>query len=196
MQPSNTPEEWRPVVGYEGLYEVSSHGLVRGVDRYVIGTNGRRLWKGRTLKTQSHDRTGHPRLSLCSGGRPVTHFVHTLVCEAFHGARPPGGVTRHLNGVPSDNRAENLAWGTVQDNIDDRDAHGTTVRGEQSWNVSLNESVVREVRRLRSLGFTYPEITDATGVEKTHAWQIVKRKIWAHVDPPVARHVLGQEADR
>ena len=35
-------EEWRPVVGYEGLYEVSNTGRVRSVDRYVVDSLGHR----------------------------------------------------------------------------------------------------------------------------------------------------------
>ncbi len=52
--------------------------------------------------------------------------VHTLVLMAFAGPRPADGmVTRHLNGDKLDNRAANLAWGTVQENIHDKFAHGT-----------------------------------------------------------------------
>ncbi len=51
--------------------------------------------------------------------------VHSLVLRAFVGPRPKGMQIRHINGIKSDNRLENLAYGTAKENAADRKIHGT-----------------------------------------------------------------------
>lgn len=98
---------WRPVVGLEDSHEVSSLGAARSTR------------KGRILRT--HVRRGYRQIGLA--GR--TRAVHQLAAEAFIGTRPPGVVTRHLDGDSLNNAAYNLAWGTQADNGRDAVAHGT-----------------------------------------------------------------------
>lgn len=117
-------EEWRPVVGHEGLYEVSDLGQVRSLDRVVLLRDGlTRRVKGRVLK----QRVGqlYPVVGLSRNGIDRKWLVHRLVCEAFHGVKPPEAeVVRHLNGIHTDNRASNLAWGTCAENSADMVRHG------------------------------------------------------------------------
>lgn len=59
------------------------------------------------------------------GGKRKT-YVHILVAEAFHGARPSRKTcVRHLDGNPLNNRPSNLAWGTYQENENDKRIHNT-----------------------------------------------------------------------
>lgn len=120
-----SPEEWRPVVGYEGLYEVSSKGRVRSVDRwYPHRTTGTPVMRrGRVLRGSYSN--GYLRITLRKfGGAPETHSVHRLVATAF--IPNPGGlpVVRHLNDQRGENNRENLAWGTTQDNAQDAVKNG------------------------------------------------------------------------
>ena len=108
-------EEWRPVPGFEGKYEVSNEGRVRS------------LVKGEPrVLSQWAVQTGHLKTRV--GGRALKagRYVHQIVLEAFVGPRPfDTAVTRHLNGDPTDNRVENLAWGTQTENLYDSVRHGT-----------------------------------------------------------------------
>jgi len=46
-----------------------------------------------------------------------TFKVHQLVCEAFHGPKPsPTHIVLHLDEDPSNNKPENLRWGTRKEN--------------------------------------------------------------------------------
>lgn len=111
--------EWRPIPGYEGTYEVSALGNVRSLTRTSRG----RTWPTRILRAWLA--AGYPQVTLVQNGVRTRRHVHTLVGEAFHGPRPHGAVIRHLDGNRTNNRADNLRWGTVQENMHDAIAHGT-----------------------------------------------------------------------
>ena len=103
------PEEWRPVVGFEGWYAVSSLGHVRR----VAPAPGSQSRPGRMLRP-GRDRSGRPMVNLHRSGlfpRAVAH----LVAAAFLGPRPAGHVVTFRNGDPSDVRAANLVYRTRSD---------------------------------------------------------------------------------
>lgn len=117
-------ETWRPVTGYEGLYEVSDHGRVRSVDRTVTFANG---WT-RDYSSQiiSPSKRVYWRVTLRDEtGRRRTWKLHTLVLAAFVGPRPEGSEGRHLDDNKDDNRLSNLAYGTRSQNRADSVRNGT-----------------------------------------------------------------------
>lgn len=106
-------EKWLPVVGYEGLYEVSNEGRVRSLDRIVVDKNGtrtRRL-RGRILNNICAS-TGYHHISLHKNNKRISRRqVQRLVAEAFLGAPPTQGMyVDHRNGIRTDNRLQNLRW--------------------------------------------------------------------------------------
>ena len=108
-------EIWKPIAGYENRYEVSSLGKIRSVNRYITnkGLKGRGYTlNGKQLKVCKAN-NGYYVVNL---GRK-THFVHRLVCEAFIGTIPKGMTVNHKDGNKANNRAENLEWLTIGDNI-------------------------------------------------------------------------------
>ena len=123
-QPSN--ERWLPVVGYEGLYEVSDHGRVRGMDRVVIRGNGApQTIRGRVLAGKPV-RGSHLQVALRRPGHPSDYkYVHALVMIAFVGPYPDGMNVCHNDGNPKNNHLSNLRYGTHTDNMRDMLKHGT-----------------------------------------------------------------------
>lgn len=117
---SNTPERWLPVPGYEGAYEVSEHGNVRSVDRITTDKNGRKSkMKGRALaKIPNGD--GRLRVQLSREGSSRLTLIHRLVLLAFVGPCPHGMECCHWDGDPTNNRLENLRWGTHTENMQDK----------------------------------------------------------------------------
>lgn len=117
-------EQWRPVVGYEGSYEVSNHGRVRSVDRWVTYADGRqRKYRGQMMRPFVSAK-GYLRVRL---GRTAGHRgvpVHGLVLEAFIGPRPDGMEGCHSNGDKSDCSVSNLRWDTRSANALDKVLHG------------------------------------------------------------------------
>lgn len=117
-------EEWRPVVGYEGMYEVSDMGNVRSLDRTIsqAARSGKVYEKailGHLLRPGRMP-SGHMSVSL---GRRNSRCVHDLVLTAFEGPRPEGQEARHLDGDPANNRRGNLAWSSRGDNSRDKKWH-------------------------------------------------------------------------
>lgn len=138
-------ESWVDIPRWEGKYQVSNHGRVRSVDRIVCYSNGlNRLHKGRVLKLKEHSRGyGHKIATLQDQNRKESHCVHSLVLRAFIGEAGIGQEARHLNGDASDNRLENLCWGSRVENRRDRMVHAGNVSGDYcsrghllaEWNV-------------------------------------------------------------
>jgi len=74
-------ETWKPIPGYEGLYEVSDCGNVRGVDRYVANFGGHpdRLWRGKIL-WQRVDKINRRSVDLCLTTSVKLSTFTTLCC--------------------------------------------------------------------------------------------------------------------
>jgi len=111
-------EEWKSVVGYEGLYEVSSLGNVRSLDRMSNGGRwGNYMKQGKPLIPQSRP-NGYKMVTLMAGqGSQKCASIHRIVAEAFIGPPSNGMVVDHLNGERSDNRLENLEYVSMRENI-------------------------------------------------------------------------------
>lgn len=112
-------DEWVPVPGWEGFYEITRSGRVRSLDRMVYSTMGRsHLKKGHELKSRS-DKTRYVNYMLNDGERKTMKNLHRLLAETFIPNPDNLPEVRHLNDDPRDNRLENLAWGTHYDNMQD-----------------------------------------------------------------------------
>lgn len=108
-------ESWRPVVGYEGIYEVSDHGRVRRVlagqgarPGYILSPTqaGRGYAEGRA----------YPSVCIYKGRTVARRNVHQLVAEAFIGPRPEGMHINHKDSDKSNNHATNLEYVTPSEN--------------------------------------------------------------------------------
>ena len=100
-----------PVKGYEGLYEVSSTGQVRSLDRETQGADGTAYRKkGVILRPHPHKDTGCLQVSLWKSGRGRHHYVHRLVGEAHIPNPDNEPEINHIDGVRTNNTRDNLEW--------------------------------------------------------------------------------------
>ena len=103
-------EEWRPVVGYEGLYEVSNTGQVRSVGRYYINSLGKKFFlKGKTLSLSDNGR-GYLRTNLTKDNKTLSKYIHRLVAEAFILNVDGLPAVNHKDEDKTNNRVDNLEW--------------------------------------------------------------------------------------
>lgn len=108
--------EWRPVVGFEGYYEVSDTGLIRSIDRY-IEHRGRMKWiPGRLMSLQKSKR-GYYLVQLSKNGSIKDMKVYRAVADAFIPNPDNKPEVDHIDGDKSNNNASNLRWVTHLENI-------------------------------------------------------------------------------
>lgn len=115
--------------------------------RYLVSDDGAALDPAGNPMTPNLTYDGYPRFRYLDVAGEVKHpRLHVMVCETFHGPRPPGKEAAHDNGTPSDCRASNLAWKTPAENCADRVRHGTAPRGERHGRAILTAAQVIEIR--------------------------------------------------
>lgn len=171
-------EEWRPVAGYRGKYEVSNLGRVRSLEHH----RGRRS-RPLLMKMRKHT-SKHPyfNVMLWLDGKPRTILVHRLVCAAFHGPAPsPLHEVAHGDQCGTNNREPNLRWATHKENCGER-LSPNHVCGERHRSAKLTETDVRDIRHQRNvLGIDVKRLSERYAVAEPTIRQIARRNAWKHV---------------
>lgn len=106
-------EEWRSVVGYEGLYEVSNTGKVRSLPHLRtsgIPIKGKELTPQKRFKNGKVEEGGHLRVSLTKDGKTKKIFVHRIVAMAFIPNPNKFPIINHIDENPQNNNVNNLEW--------------------------------------------------------------------------------------
>lgn len=138
-------EVWKDVVGYEGLYEVSSHGQVRThKDKVTYSKQYKkeRKWKQRTLK-EKNKKGRDVRVDLWKEGKPKTFLVHRLVAFAFIPTVEGKESINHIDGDPRNNHVSNLEWCDHKENNNHAFNHGLMVSTRVIvFNVETKEKTV------------------------------------------------------
>jgi len=168
-------EEWKPIDGYEGRYEVSSFGNVKSLNNRHKSQFGKimKQWEG-----------NHKYLYIDlrkSDGEKKTYAIHRLVLEAFVEKKPAGKQCAHHDGNPHNNHADNLRWATAQENIDDRKRHGRTAGGEKSGSAKLDEKCVKTIIKAKGTGLSAYEIAHLSCVAPITIQRIWNGENWRNI---------------
>lgn len=171
--PESTPaESWRPVVGWEGLYEVSDLGRVRSLPRKLP-----RYWmKGRVLKP---GRSGnYPAVHLADGPRREMRHLHALVSQAFIGPRPDGHEVNHKDRDHSNARMDNLEYVTHPENVRHCVATGRASARPGTFRGRLTAAQVVEIRASAD---SHRALAQRFAVSPTTIGDVRRRRIWRHI---------------
>jgi hypothetical protein len=195
-------EVWKQVVGYEGLYEVSTLGNLKTFN-----------WKGtgqtRIMKP-AKDHKGYLRTMLVKDKIAKTIKMHRIIAQAFLVNPENKATVNHKNGIKNDNRVDNLEWATNMENIQHAidnglmktnknktykaktdkpkklrtlfDSSTQFKKNNRPHNEILNEKLVLEIRA----AFVPKIVTRAIlaeryGVSQYTIKDVISRKRWAHV---------------
>lgn len=158
--------------------------LIPGYSNYSVTKSGR-VWshigKGGWLKS-GKNRGGYMHVILSDGRKRHTSRIHRLVLLAFVGPCPNGMECRHLNGDKTDNRLENLCWGTHGENHQDSIQHGTHLslqKGEKHPNSKLSDQDRRLIFSVYHDGvYTQRELATHFGVCHKIIHNIVHNNRW------------------
>jgi hypothetical protein len=165
-------EIWKPIPGYEGLYEISNNGRVKVLERVVLSRCPRKR-KERILGFGSRGK--YRSVGLTKDGVRKHHAVHRLVTLAFVGEPPtPFHQPNHKDGDPGNNRDDNLEWMTFSENI----VHSYRVlgrvnsferrmqvpRGQYHKKAKLTDELVLEIKIASQAGQTIKSLAERHGV--------------------------------
>ena len=108
-------EIWKDVIGYEGLYQVSSRGRIKRLERYTTRIGKKYHLKEKILLTNTMS-SGYEIIRFYDGDRVKSQTIHRTLLLAFTGDNGEGLFVNHKNGIKSDNTLENLEWITPKGN--------------------------------------------------------------------------------
>lgn len=139
-------EKWKPVVGFEGKYEVSDLGNVRSINY---------LRTGKTKILSPGINRGYLHVVLWKDGKGKHYYVHNLVVTVFKGPIPPGMQVNHINEDKTDNRLSNLEVVTHKENLN----WGTA----QERKAKANSKELKLTNAKTSAKYTFPSSVEASG---------------------------------
>src|SRR5574343_436118 len=158
-------EIWKDIVGYEGLYQVSNLGNIKSLPKqWKCGGSNAPLKEfshnGKILKPLLSS-NGYCGVCLYKNNKVSRLSVHRTVADAFidnFGNKPQ---VNHINGIKTDNRAENLEWATNSENMNP----GSGLKGEKNHSSKFLNSEVVELRKLiNSKLYTQKQLASVYGV--------------------------------
>ena len=102
-------EIWKNIKGFEGLYEVSNLGNIKSLSKINKNKN--------KLVAQRVQNNGYIHVCLSKNGKTQIKTVHRIVAQAFLPPIEGKKEINHINGIKTDNRAENLEWVSHRENV-------------------------------------------------------------------------------
>ena len=170
----NSNEEWKDILGYEGLYRASNLGRIKSLER--INARGHRL-KEKILKPRLV--SGYYMIGLRKQSIQKKYLVHRLVWEAFNGTIPEGYEINHLDERTINNELSNLNlvthrencnWGTKNERCSKKQINGKYSKSVLQFD--LNDNFIKEYpsahQVVRETGFNQGNIVNCcNGKRKT-----------------------------
>lgn len=141
-------EEWKDVVGWEGLYQISNMGRVKSLSRWRNCAHVGHFRKSKIMKIYPDSRDKYLSTILMSNDIKIYVLVHRLVATAFVPNPLNLPQVNHKFGITWDNRASELEWMTKSQNIQHAFDTGLKIglRGEKNGNSKLTQRQVDEIR--------------------------------------------------
>lgn len=171
-------EYWKPIEGFEGVYELSSLARVKSLPKI----KGRYMQKDSHILSPKTNKDGYLCFTLKKD--KVSKHIHLQRLMALNFIPNPNNLPQvnHIDGNKKNNYIENLEWVTCQQNIRHSWDNGlsTPKDGDKNGNCILSSEQVCEIKELRSSGKTYFEIAKIYNISFGHVGSICrgdKRKI-------------------
>ena len=179
-------EIWAPICGWEGLYEVSTLGRVRSLDRLVIEKTGktrrRKGWVMAAVKSGKYF-----GVTLSKGGCEVRLYLHRLVAEAFIPNPESKACVNHIDFNRSNNAVANLEWVTYAENsahaFANKNWESAAPKGSNCSSAKLTEALVYEIRSNYAPNKAL-ELAEKYGLTRGAIYHIISGRTWTHVPFP------------
>lgn len=173
----NEIEVWKDIPGYEGLYQASSFGRIKSLDK--LSSNNRKI-KGKLLKA-SKDSGGYYMVKLYKDGIKKQINIARLILSTFSRLPVEKEVACHFpDSDINNNNITNLVWNTQLINKSHELLHGTRLLGEKHNRVKLKEYQVKEIIKL-SKSHRKCDIAQLYNVSPQTIHDIIIRRTWKHI---------------
>ena len=176
-------EHWKPIIGFEGLYEISDLGRVKSLSRYVKSkANSKMKIPERILKT-GKNKCGYALVVLMKNNKRHNKLVHRLVAKAFINNPENYAVVNHIDGNKHNNSLENLEWCTSKENIHHAMRIGLrNDKGENNWGHKLSNEQVIYIRNLyKTKQYTEKQIAEQYNVHEETIGKIIRGITWKNL---------------
>ncbi len=154
-------EQWKPILGYEGIYEISDLGRLKSLEKTVRNGRGYKTLKEVILK-QGTSIGGYKQNNLWVKRKPKTFNIHKLVAVAFLNHIPNGHelVVNHKDFNKENNKSNNLEIVTPRQNTNRKHVKSSSKYTGVHWSKYKNkwESSIRINNKGRYLGAFIEEI--------------------------------------
>jgi hypothetical protein len=166
-------EIWKPVIGFEGRYEVSSLGRIKALAREIQYSDGRRGRLAEKMIRGSRMNAGYISVTFDSKTR---RFVHQVVAEAFLGVSEYRQTVNHKDGNKLNNCINNIEWATYKENNDHARRTGLNNQHAEKSNLhKYSDQFIQAVRNVHArYAPKYEELGEMFGLTGSHARQIVR----------------------
>lgn len=172
-------EEWRAVVNFDGLYEISSLGRIRSLPRLEKCGDRTRTRAGRIVKTSLKD---YAKVTLHKEGKRAYFLVHRLVAQAFLEVSSQNVEVNHKDGNKQNNCSQNLEWVTKSENNLHAYALGLSdaPKGEAHSQAKLTEAKILYIRSMKGLK-SGRKLAAQLGVSRRAVDRVLSGDAWKHV---------------
>lgn len=172
-------EHWKPIIGFEGLYEISDLGRVKSLSRYVKSkANSKMKIPERILKTGKNS-CGYALVVLMKNNKRHNKLVHRLVAEAFINNPENYAVVNHIDGNKQNNNVSNLEWCSTSYNMKHAYLTGLNRKIKAVIQLDLTGKIIRKynsVRETEQYGYQSSGVSEACNGLKTN--HIYRGFIW------------------
>lgn len=178
-----TEEIFKPVKGYDGLYEISNHGKVKSLPK-IWGTRRVIGKKGETELMAAKVDNGYPRVVLSKNSITKSFSVHRLVAEAFVENPNNYPIVNHINSIRDDNYYENLEWTTYKGNAIHAFQNGNRKGqlGEANPQSKYKDRDIKIIKKLHLDGYySQNEIAEMFEDRQGNISRIVNGQRWKHI---------------
>lgn len=182
-------EIWKDIPGYEGMYQASSVGRFRSLDReYKHNTpKGRQIRKGKILK-QQHEGNGYLQVAIQIPKSKFTSYqkrlsAHRLIAKTFVPNPLNKPFVNHKDGVKDNNKYMNLEWCTRSENAKHSFKIGlqSNVGIKHPCHILIEEQVMEIRKKYIPKIYTSYRLAEEYGVSRVTINDLINRKTWSHI---------------
>lgn len=164
-------ETWKDIEGFDGMYQVSTHGRVKSLKR------GREL-----IMSNINTTYGYLRVKFWKDKKEYPFAVHRLVGFAFLPTIEGKNEINHIDGNKKNNHLSNLEWCNRSENMRHADQTGLRImlKGQRNPKAKVTDEIVRLIRNERK-GIFQKDIANEFNLKQQTISKIINRKLWPHV---------------